>query len=194
MINASSATILGKSCKSSSAFAEAHNRQGANLMTAQAKEAQTVQKSEHISLRHVEMLQQELDQVRRAVLQTELPKEVKRPSSSASEAKQASVAKVLKIRRERSALFGPGLFGEPAWDMLLELYLAELRYVRMSISGLCRLIDVPSTTALRWIAKLESAELVVKQGDPRDARKSWLKLTELGFARLDSVIAKMQDA
>lgn len=149
-------------------------------------------RSDRLSLREVELLQQELDEVRRAVLQEELPQRSKRPRSTEAEAKQRLVSSVIQLRRERGVIFEAGLFGEPAWDILLELYLADLRHVRHSVSGICRLSDSPSTTALRWISKLESSGLITKEGDVRDARRSWVKLTNKGFASLDALLERLE--
>src|SRR3546814_1843272 len=48
---------------------------------------------------------------------------------------------------------------DPAWDMLLDLYLAAERNTRpVSISSLCIASAVPATTALRWIKTFRSEE------------------------------------
>jgi DNA-binding MarR family transcriptional regulator len=87
------------------------------------------------------------------------------------------VRNILRLRRRREALFGSALFGEPAWDMLLELYAAELTGRRVSVSGLCGVSGVPSTTALRWIKMLENADWITRKADPVDGRRSFLSLT-----------------
>lgn len=86
------------------------------------------------------------------------------------------VRNILRLRRRREALFGSDLFGEPAWDMMLELYAAELAGRRESVSGLCSVSGVPSTTALRWIKLLENAGWIGRQADPVDGRRSFLSL------------------
>lgn len=161
-------------------------------MELQAMQTNRTRRLGRLNLREVELLQQELDEVRRAVLQEELPQRSERPPTNEAEAKQRLVSSVLQLRRERGALFEASLFGEPAWDILLELYLADLRHVRHSVSGICRLSDAPSTTALRWISKLESSGLITKEGDARDARRSWVKLTNKGFASLDALLERFE--
>ena len=85
--------------------------------------------------------------------------------------------KYLKARRRRETLFPADLFGEPAWDILLSLYVAQAERRPVSISSACIAAAVPSTTALRWIGKLEASGLVVRRPDSQDHRFTWLTLT-----------------
>jgi len=97
-----------------------------------------------------------------------------------------SVAKmILRERRRRNDFFDPDLFGEPAWEMLLVLYVQELDQSRISISRLCDLSGVPTTTALRWIGNLERAGLVVRKNDRLDQRRVWLELSSDGSNAVD---------
>ena len=73
---------------------------------------------------------------------------------------------IIRLRRRRDRLFGSDLFGEPAWDMLLELYAAELAQRRECVSGLCCASGVPATTALRWITLLVNAGWVTRRAGP----------------------------
>lgn len=42
------------------------------------------------------------------------------------------------LRRKRAAIFGnPELFGEPAWDILLDLYIAHAEAKPVSVSSAC---------------------------------------------------------
>ena len=88
------------------------------------------------------------------------------------------VKAIIKSRRQRSTAFDDSLFGEPAWDILLELYAAELIQQRISITSACHASAVPGTTALRWIAKLEGDGWLCRQNDPLDGRRCWVFLTE----------------
>lgn len=86
------------------------------------------------------------------------------------------------LRRSRAKLFkDDSLFGEPAWDILLDLYIADLKEIKLSITDACIGSAVPSTTALRWITILQQADLLTRQGDTRDARRAYLSLTERGY-------------
>jgi len=93
---------------------------------------------------------------------------------------------ILRERRRRDSFFDPELFGEPAWDMLLELYVQKLDQSRISVSGLCSSSGVPATTALRWIGKLEHEGLIARRSDPLDQRRTWIELSPEAKFILDS--------
>lgn len=84
------------------------------------------------------------------------------------------------------ALFQEGLFSDPAWDILLELYALHLEQQRTSVSSVCVAASVPGSTAVRWIAKLEQDGLVRRTEDPLDARRSWIALSPDGVDRMRS--------
>jgi len=76
-------------------------------------------------------------------------------------------------RRSRNALFADeALFGEPAWDLLLDLFIAAKERKRVPVTSACIGAAVPTTTALRWLAVLEERGLVLREADPCDARRS----------------------
>lgn len=94
-------------------------------------------------------------------------------------------------RRLRDGLFPPRLFGEPAWDILLDLYAAETEGDAIDVSSACVAAAVPQTTALRYIARLERAGLVLRTRVETDRRRSLLTLTENGRATIESVLVAL---
>ena len=84
-------------------------------------------------------------------------------------------------RRVRERFFEKKIFGEPAWDMLLELYASELNDEKISTSNLILSSSSPSSTALRWIKHLEDGGLVFKQSSHIDGRVQYQKITSNGF-------------
>src|SRR5690242_2157665 len=64
------------------------------------------------------------------------------------------VMSVIRARRMRTFFLSSDLFAEPAWDMLLELFHAELSHRRVAVKHLCAAAAVPATTALRWLTTL----------------------------------------
>jgi DNA-binding MarR family transcriptional regulator len=99
----------------------------------------------------------------------------------------AQVRAILGARRRRDRLFEAGLFADPAWDMLLELYLAELMGKRrLSVGCLCQSAAVPATTALRWIRCLEEKGLAQRAPDPVDARRIFINLSDAGFEAMSA--------
>lgn len=88
-------------------------------------------------------------------------------------------------RRRRPKIFSnDDLFGEPAWDILLDLFIAAKERRRVSVTSACIGSAVPSTTALRWITILEREGLLLREADPADARRIYVKLTARGYAAM----------
>lgn len=94
-------------------------------------------------------------------------------------------------RRNRNEVFGTDdLFGEPAWDILLDLFVAAKERRRVSVSSACIGAAVPSTTALRWITILEMEGLIQREPDPNDARRVHVALTPVGYSKMLEYFAK----
>lgn len=94
------------------------------------------------------------------------------------------VGRIIKLRQARARFLGANLFADPAWDILLEAYRAELTQTKVSLTEMCRASGVPATTALRWIAQLEKERWLQRSGDSLDAGHVWLELTPHGSAAL----------
>ena len=73
---------------------------------------------------------------------------------------------IYRARRDRDVMFdGHGrLFGEPAWDILLDLYIAYHEKSAVSVSSVCIAAAVPATTGLRHL------------GSPRRSRPDHARL------------------
>lgn len=95
----------------------------------------------------------------------------------------------LAERRTRDAVIGPEMFGEPAWDVLLTLFVAQEDGRRLCVTRLCDAIPVPNTTILRWIFLLTQRGLLVRQGDPRHRRRVYISLSEDARIVLDAWLA-----
>ncbi len=90
----------------------------------------------------------------------------------------AVVREMITARRRRSRFFPSEIFADPAWDILLDLYLAEIEQRRIMISNLCVAADVPPTTALRWITTLIERGLISRKPDKLDRRRVHVELTQ----------------
>jgi len=83
-----------------------------------------------------------------------------------------------KERRKRERIFGDiEIFGEPAWDMLLDLFKSEKLGKRVSVTSCCIGSAVAPTTALRWIKVLVDEGLVCREDDELDSRRTYVRLT-----------------
>lgn len=97
--------------------------------------------------------------------------------------------KSYSLRRKRDKLFKDGLFSDPAWDILLDLYVAERSEKEIYITSACLAAGVPASTGLRWITILIQNGYVERREDQGDARRSLVSLTPHGRALLDSLFA-----
>ena len=106
----------------------------------------------------------------------------------------AAVRRAIRARRLRAQSFGEGLFEDPAWDMLLDLFAAELEGARVSVSSLCIAAHVAPTTALRWITRLTEAGLFERRADPQDRRRAFVALSAQGSAAMRGFVAALARA
>lgn len=93
-------------------------------------------------------------------------------------------------RRSRTLFFEESLFGEPAWDLLLDLFIAAKERKRVPVTSACIGAAVPTTTALRWLAILEERGLVIREADPTDARRIFVRLTADAYGKMVSYFAR----
>lgn len=88
-------------------------------------------------------------------------------------------------RRRRATVFAdPTLFGEPAWDILLDLFIAAKERKRLPVTSACIGSAVPATTALRWLTVLEEKGLIVRENDANDARRVFVRLSTDGYEKM----------
>lgn len=90
-----------------------------------------------------------------------------------------TVRKVVQARHLRYQFFDMELFADPAWDMLLDLFRAEIAQLRVSVSSLSIAANVPPTTALRWINTMTNAGLFRRLEDPNDRRRVFVELSPM---------------
>jgi len=103
------------------------------------------------------------------------------------------VQSLLSVRRGREALFGPHLFSDPAWDVILELYAAKLANRRMSPSELARAVGAPSSVIARWIEALADAG-VLTSDRIQDETEGPVRLTDEGAAKVAQLVDQWASA
>jgi DNA-binding MarR family transcriptional regulator len=96
----------------------------------------------------------------------------------------------LAERRLRDEMLGADLFGEPAWDVLLTLFVAQEEGRKLCVTKLCDAVPVPSTTALRWIFALTGRRMLIRKGDPRNRRRVYLSLSNQTAAKVRSLLSR----
>jgi len=85
---------------------------------------------------------------------------------------------IAERRVERYQYLPAEMFGEPAWDMLLDLYLASGDGKSISVSSACIASRAPATTALRWLRRMEQLGLVARVNDDNDRRRVYVTITD----------------
>lgn len=91
---------------------------------------------------------------------------------------------IYKERQRRDRFFPSDLFGEPAWDILLDLFVASRANQPRSIKEVCISSRVPDATALRYIGQLAAHGLVERRPDKTDQRRKFLRLTPAGHRHM----------
>jgi len=105
------------------------------------------------------------------------------PTLDFSDNKLGAIASSIhNARKRRLSLFDGSLFGEPAWDMLLTLFIARCRGEQVTTTRLCAAGGAPHATGLRWISVLHRQGLLQRIRDQSDARVIRIELTETGYA------------
>jgi PAS domain S-box-containing protein len=96
---------------------------------------------------------------------------------------------IVRVRRARDRLLGRAVVGEPAYDLLLALYVSANRRRGVPLTILARSAKVPYSSALRWIAYLEDKGFVSRSQSSSDRRVILIRLTESGVAVLHDFLA-----
>ena len=96
---------------------------------------------------------------------------------------------IIRRRAARESVLPDVLFGEGAWNMLLDLFVQTANERSVSVTSLCISSGSPNTTALRYIQLLIEHGLISKASHPTDKRSSNVKLT---FQGLEKTVVALQ--
>jgi hypothetical protein len=96
---------------------------------------------------------------------------------------------IIAQRRSRDRILGPDLFGEPIWDMLLDLFAHTEEGKPVTISNLCIASGASGTTALRHISALVKRGLLLRHPDPHDRRRVLIQLSPDMHRRLEQLLS-----
>lgn len=100
---------------------------------------------------------------------------------------QRSAAWAYEVRRTRNDVFEGELFADPAWDILLYLFISHHNRTRPSVGAVCDASGSPSTTALRWIEILCREGHILRDADPTDRRRAFLRISPAARAQVENV-------
>jgi DNA-binding MarR family transcriptional regulator len=99
-------------------------------------------------------------------------------------------ADLLSERSNRRDVLDASMLGDPVWDMLLDLIVAEEQTKDISVTSLCQASDVPQSTALRWITVMVDCGMVTRREDNLDKRRTFVELTSATRAKLVAYLNK----
>lgn len=98
-------------------------------------------------------------------------------------------ARLIRSARDlRQEWFDRNIFGEPAWEMLLTLYIIDGEQRRLSTRQVAILANLSLTTTLRWLDYLQAQDLVNRRPNPFDHRVVYTELSDKGRAAMDAYL------
>ncbi len=100
----------------------------------------------------------------------------------------AHASLIYSMRRERERFLPKEILGEPAWDMLLELFVASVKGGELSIKSISHASGVPPTTALRYIEVMVANGSVLRRRSTEDKRVSYIRLSKDGYNAMSALI------
>lgn len=103
----------------------------------------------------------------------------------------AEIKEIIDRRNLRRQVFGLGFSDGPAWDILLELYLAHEQGQQLSLTCLGLSTNVPETTSLRWLRRLAQDALATVHTDARDGRRKLVRLTPEASLKMSAYFRKL---
>ncbi|WP_168707909.1 JAB domain-containing protein [Sphingopyxis sp. PAMC25046] len=109
---------------------------------------------------------------------------------AAGRALENALAVVRRRMLRRQLIGAPDLFGEPAWDMLLDLFVHECEGKPLAMSSLCISAGIPTSSAMKLIQKLCDADILERIPDHLDGRRSLMRLNAGVAHRLRAYFAE----
>lgn len=90
----------------------------------------------------------------------------------------ANARRTARRRLLRRQLVGADeCFGEPAWDILIDLFIHEAQGRAVSTSSACIASGLPTSSAQRLLQRLCDARLLVREADRDDGRRTHIRLS-----------------
>ncbi len=93
---------------------------------------------------------------------------------------------------QRSEFFDQTIFGDPCWDILLELTAARIQGQSVPVSSACNATHLPFSTALRYIRRLVELGMIKRWQDPNDRRRDLLDVEDAAFNSMKALIGNMR--
>ncbi|WP_444856295.1 hypothetical protein [Sphingosinicella sp.] len=131
---------------------------------------------------HFARIRDELDALQRRVA----------ASTSAESASPLEIAYRLRHERAaRDAILPAELSGEPAWALLLAIFVGGEEGRQPSQTALLRHLGLASATGIRWLERLESAELILARAPPTRKNGKIYGLSDKGLALTSQLLMRI---
>lgn len=96
---------------------------------------------------------------------------------------------LLEQQKARLSYFPGDLFHEPAWNMLVALFVAHHQKQTMNVKALTAHAGMPATTSLRWVDHLHDRGLIDRTTDIADRRRVEVSLSDSGLTAMTKYLA-----
>ena len=107
------------------------------------------------------------------------------PQPNSPQRRRATLDDLRAVRKVRDRHFPTELFSDPCWEMLLDLYDAQLDEAEVTVSSLGAASGVPLTTALRRMEVLQKHGFIERVIDPDDRRRTIVRLSASGLGAVE---------
>lgn len=101
------------------------------------------------------------------------------------EAVQLAMA-ILRFRKYRASVLSRDIFGEPAWEVLLELFVADANSVRITGRIISEKHDISTAVIGRWLKHLTAEGLLI--GDGTGNVDDELTLSGVGMDKMETAL------
>lgn len=98
---------------------------------------------------------------------------------------------ILRFRGHRAQIFSRSMIGEPAWETLLEVFVADARGVPVTERLVAERHRVSGAVMSRWLMHLAAEGLLV--GDGTGNLDDELTLSGAGMDRMEQVLTEARD-
>ena len=98
-----------------------------------------------------------------------------------------------RLRATMSAFLPQDLLVDPAWDMMIDLFIAAGTGERLCVKDLTLMSGESPASAMRRIDRLQQAKLLHRHVDPADHRRVHVSLTDIGHTAMAAMLDHLFD-
>lgn len=99
--------------------------------------------------------------------------------------------RIYAARLERDRMFPEVAFDQPAWSLMLDLFIARHEKRVVNTFAACIGAGVPQSTALKWLERMEQVGHIVRYPSVNDSRYLLVELTPDALARMETLLVRL---